>query len=77
MTRGLVNILGKRIILQLLLRPKKQKRERVRGSVPDHEEDSSPPAPTWCGNLNAAANFLEALHKHPFASNSTFLTSRS
>ncbi len=55
----------------------RNKRERVCGSMPDHEEDSSPPAPTWWRNLNVAAKFLEALHKHPFASNPTFLTSRS
>jgi hypothetical protein len=46
----------------------KQKRERVRRSMLDHDADSSPPAPTWCGNLKVAAKILEAcisIHLHP------------
>ncbi len=31
----------------------------------------------WCENLKVAARSLEALHKHPSASNPTFLTNRS
>ncbi len=58
-------------------RPKKQKTEGVRGSMLDQDADSSPPAPTWWGNLRAAAKILESLHKNPFASNPTFLTNRS
>ncbi len=52
-------------------------RKKVRWTMLDQDADSTPPAPTWWGNFKAAAKILEALHKHPFASNPTFLTSRS
>ncbi len=56
----------------------RNKREiKIQESKLTEDADSSPPAPTWRGNLKGAARILEALHKHPFASSLTFLANRS